>query len=257
MAEIYDNFLVPAMFAPFAADLSGRVASYAPARVLELAAGTGGLTRELCAALPGVDIVATDLNPAMVDRGQQRVPTATWRQADAQRLPFADATFDVTACQFGVMFVPDRAAAYAETRRVLVPGGRVVLAVWSTIAEHAFAAALVDALEAVFPDDPPTFVVRVPHGYADPAVVHAELAAAGFDQIAVDTVTLKGHAASTDDLVTGFCLGTPLRAALATRRDLAQARAEVARAMTERLGPGPCTARMTAHVVTAARPIEG
>jgi ubiquinone/menaquinone biosynthesis C-methylase UbiE len=88
---------------------------------LELAAGTGVLTGELVATLPAAEVMATDVNPAMVSLGSQRVPAARWEPADAMRLPYPDAQFDLVMCQSGVMSFPDRPAAFAEARRVLRP----------------------------------------------------------------------------------------------------------------------------------------
>src|SRR4051812_41370158 len=113
MSAAYDEYLVPAVFRPYADDLASRVARHRPREVLELAAGTGVLTQAIRAILPEVQITATDLNLAMVDVGSEKVPSATWRQADAMQLPFGDASVDLIACQFGVMFFPDRPAAYA------------------------------------------------------------------------------------------------------------------------------------------------
>src|SRR5688572_3462352 len=124
--EIYDEYLVPLIFEPYAEDLAARLISRPVANVLELAAGTGVVTRRLAAVLRGdVSIVATDLNQPMLDRAA-RTGTARpvdWRQADALQLPFADASFDAVICQFGVMFFPDKVRAFAEARRVLRPGG--------------------------------------------------------------------------------------------------------------------------------------
>ena len=124
--EIYDRFLVPLIFEPYAADLARRVAALGPSDVLETAAGTGVLTRALAAPLaPATRIVATDLNQPMLDQAARRQPAGgvEWRQADALALPFADRSFDVVACQFGVMFFPDKVQGYREARRVLRPGG--------------------------------------------------------------------------------------------------------------------------------------
>jgi SAM-dependent methyltransferase len=252
MPDAYQRFLVPTVFEPFAAELAGRVAARGPARVLELAAGTGALTEQLVTHLPGADVVATDLNPAMVALGARRVPGATWRQADAAHLPFEAAAFDAVVCQFGVMFFPDRPAAYAEACRVLAADGALLFNTWGPVAAHDFAAALVAALGNAFPDDPPGFVAAVPHGYADPDVVRADLAAAGFAQVRVDTVTLEGRARSARDVAVGFCTGSPLRAALEARGDLDAAVSAVAGTMEDILGPGPVTGRMTAHVVEAS-----
>src|SRR5205085_7260156 len=114
----------------------------APARVLELACGTGVVTRALAASLPApVSIVATDLNPAMLEEAQKQ-PIArevAWQPADACALPFAHGGFDAVVCQFGAMFFPDRVQGYAEARRVLAPGGSLVFNVWDDIASNEFA----------------------------------------------------------------------------------------------------------------------
>src|SRR5204863_2486935 len=180
MADAYEQYLTAPVFQPFAVDLAERVAAAAPRRVLELAAGTGALTRALAKSLPGAELTATDLNDAMVACGRERAPAAEWRQADALALPFGDGEFDAITCQFGVMFFPDKPAAFSEARRVLPREGTLVFNAWAALETHDFQAALVAALESVFPDDPPTFMAAVPHGYADPDVVAADLAAGGF-----------------------------------------------------------------------------
>jgi SAM-dependent methyltransferase len=251
MPEAYERWLVPAVFRPFAVDLARRVAAHRPRAVLELAAGTGVLTRELVAALgPGV-VTATDLNPAMVDLGRRQAPGADWRVADATAVPFRAGRFDLVACQFGVMFLPAKPAAFAEVRRLLAPGGVFLMNAWSTLPTHEFEAALVAALRRVFPDDPPTFLESVPHGYPDLAVVGADLEAGGLRASAAEPVTLEGYAASAADLTRGYCLGTPLRAEIAARGELDAAVGAVAEELAARLGPGPVTGRMTANVVEA------
>jgi SAM-dependent methyltransferase len=249
MPQAYDRWLAPALFRPFAIDLARRAARFAPRRVLELAAGTGVLTRELVTAVPSARVTATDLNAAMVEFGSRRVPRAAWRQADALRLPFEDQEFDLIACQFGVMFFPDRAAAFREMRRVLAPEGRLLFSTWDAVETHGFAAALVAGLAHVFPDDPPAFVAAVPHGYADLDQVAADLAAGGLECASVTSLTLDGHADSAADVAAGFCAGTPLRSAIEARGDLAASTAIVADQMTTRLGAGPVTATMTAHII--------
>jgi SAM-dependent methyltransferase len=256
MPQIYDQYLGPAVFHPFAVDLARRAARLRPGRVVEIAAGTGVVTAELLAAAPDARVTATDLNPAMVELGGRRVPGAAWQPADASSLPFPDAAFDLVVCQFGVMFFPDRRAAYAEFARVLVPSGHVLFNTWDTIDTHGFARVLVDALERAFPGDVPSFLSDVPHGYADPDVVAGDLRAAGCEVDSVETVTLEGRAASAADVAIGFCTGTPLRTEIEARGDLAVTTRSVCSEMTARLGEGPVSAPMTAHVVQA-RPREG
>ena len=124
--DLYERYMVPLMFEVYAVDLAARVGRLKPSRVLEIAAGTGAATRQLARELPvSATIVATDLNQPMLDHAAA-IGTAravAWRQADVMRLPFPDGSFDVVACQFGAMFFPDKPRAYAEVRRVLLPGG--------------------------------------------------------------------------------------------------------------------------------------
>ncbi|MEV5850051.1 class I SAM-dependent methyltransferase [Streptomyces sp. NPDC051985] len=251
MPEAYDRHLVPVFFGPFAADLAARAAALRPRTVLELAAGTGALTSALLDAVPTASVTATDLNEAMVIAGSAREPRAHWRQADAQELPFEDGGFDLVLCQFGVMFFPDRPAAYAEVRRVLAPRGRFLFNSWGPLATHGFGAAFQAALEGSMPDGAPTFLPDVPHGYADPAVVAADLAAAGLALATAEEVTLEGVAESAASVATGFLTGTPVSAAVQAREDAQALQLAVTRKMTDHLGPGPVTAPMTATVYTA------
>jgi SAM-dependent methyltransferase len=249
MPEYYDRWLGPTVFGPFATDLARR-ASPVDGRVLELAAGTGVLTRELVAA--GVRVTATDLNPAMVAYGSRQVPEASWEQADAMRLPFPDGAFDLVVCQFGVMFLPDRPAGYAEAGRVLAPGGRLLFNTWDTIGTHGFEAPLVAALHQLLPPGPPLFLETVPHGYTELPVITADLAEGGMKPESVETVTVSGRTEVTADLVRAYCLGTPLRADLEQRADLDATIAALTELMVAQLGPGPVTAAMNAHVIEAS-----
>ncbi|MEU8134218.1 class I SAM-dependent methyltransferase [Streptodolium elevatio] len=252
MPAAYEQYLVPVVFRPFAEDLTARAAALRPGRVLELAAGTGVLTSSLLAAAPWAEVTATDLNEAMVAFGSDRAPDAVWRQADAQRLPFPDGGFDLVVCQFGVMFFPDRIEAFTEVHRVLAPGGRFLFNTWGPLGTHSFEVALQAGLERAFPADPPRFFATVPHGYSDPSVVAADLAAAGFTVEDEQELTLQGQAASTADLAIGYLTGTPVRMAVEERGGGPAVKATVVEEMTARLGPGPVTAPMTAYVFRAA-----
>ncbi|MEU7812668.1 class I SAM-dependent methyltransferase [Pseudonocardia sp. NPDC049154] len=253
MPEAYATGLEAPVFAPFAAELAARAATTAPRRVLEVAAGTGVVTRALADALPGTDLLATDLNPAMVGHGARREARARWEQADAARLPAADGSVDLVVCGFGVMFFPDRAAAYAEVRRVLTPGGRFLFTAWDEVKAHAFADALCAGLRAAFPADPPPFVERVPHGYTDPERIRADLAGAGFGDVDVERVMRTGTAPSAAAVAVGFCTGTPLRAQIEERGGSAAALRTVGDTMTALLGPGEVRGEMAAYVVEARR----
>lgn len=253
----YDRHLGPLIFQAYADDLAARVAALAPARLLETAAGTGIVTRAMVRACPYAAITASDLNQPMLDYAadQPGAGGVIWRQADAQSLPFAEASFDVVVCQFGAMFFPDRVAAYREARRVLSPGGRFLLGVWGDLAANDFARAVTDALAAHFPDDPPRFLARTPHGYAEIDTVRADLFAAGFAAVAVDTIEHRSTAPSPREAAVAYCHGTPLRSEIEARApgslDAATAAAEAL--LARRFGAGTIDGRIRAHVFTAAR----
>ena len=254
--KLYDTHLVPLIFEPYAADLAKRLASRPLSRLLEAAAGTGVVTRALAATLPEkVAIVATDLNQAMLDQaaavGTQRA--VEWRQADAMRLPFEDASFDAVVCQFGVMFFPEKSKAFAEARRVLRPGGVFLFNVWDRIAENEFADTVTSALETVFPEDPPRFMARTPHGYHDRRLIERDLAGGGFSRAPrIETVAARSRASSARVVAIAYCQGTPLRSEIEARdaSRLAEATEVAAQAIAQRFGRGAVDGKIQAHVVT-------
>jgi ubiquinone/menaquinone biosynthesis C-methylase UbiE len=254
--EFYDRYLGPLIFEPYALDLAERIARLAPQRLLETAAGTGRVTRALARALPETaEIVATDLNQGMVDFGVAviQAPNLTWQQADALALPFDDGTFDAVACQFGVMFFPDKAKAFAEARRVLKPGGVFIFNVWDRIEENEFADTVTTALASLFPKDPPRFMARTPHGYHDKRVIERDLAKAGFTASPqIDTVAARSRAASPLDPAIAYCQGTPLRNEIEARdaERLGEATEIAAKAIAKRFGRGAVDGKIQAHIVT-------
>ena len=256
--EVYDAYLVPLTFEPFAADLAKRLSGRPVQRILEIAAGTGVVTRALSSAMPeNVSIVATDLNQTMLDRasavGVSR--PVVWRQADAMQLPFPDGAFDAVVCQFGVMFFPDKVKAFSEVRRVLARGGVFIFNVWDDLASHEIEHAVTTALESVFPADPPRFLARTPHGYSDTRVIERDIASAGFTTTPeISTVESRSRAASPRIPALAYCQGTPLRNEIEARdaSRLTEATEVVTAAIARRFGPGPVEAKMRAHVVVVA-----
>lgn len=258
--EIYDRLLVPLIFEPYARDLAARLAKLEPQDVLEIAAGTGVLTRAMVSQLAAsTRIVATDLNQPMLDRAAARQPPdrrIMWRQADALALPFEDESFDVVACQFGAMFFPDRVQGYKEARRVLKPGGHFLFNVWDRLGDNVFADVVTEALATLFPQDPPRFLARTPHGYHDVEKIRKELTAAGFASISIETLDETSRAASAGDVAVAYCQGTPLRNEIEARdaARLGEATQAAAEALARRFGAGPIEGRIRAHVATAVRP---
>ena len=256
--EIYDSLLVPMLFDPYALDLGARLA-LADGSLLEVAAGTGAVTRRLADVLPpAVSIVATDLNQPMLDRAAARGTSrpVTWQQADVMSLPFADGSFDAVVCQFGVMFFPDRPKAYAEARRVLKPGGVFLFNAWDRLADNEFAETATDALATVFPQDPPRFMARTPHGYHERAAIERDLASGGFEKPArIATVTARSRAPSAREPAIAYCRGTPLRSEIEARdaAKLGEATDVVAKALAQRFGTGAVDGKIQAHVVSVEK----
>lgn len=255
--EHYDRYLVPLIFESYADDMARRVAVQSPMAVLETAAGSGVVTRAVAAVLPAsASYAVTDLNPAMLDQARLRQADdrrISWRQADAQALPFEDGSFDVVCCQFGAMFFPDRIKAYSEARRVLKPDGAFIFSVWGRIEENVFANDVINALAELFPQDPPRFLARTPHGYHDLELIRRDVEAAGFSGVTIDTREDQSRASSPRDAVIGYCQGSPLRNEIEARLPggLEAATEHAARAIAARHGDGPVSAKMQAHVIEA------
>ena len=254
--ENYDRYMVPLIFEPFAADLAQRAASLSPSAVLETAAGTGVVTRVLAPKLSaGASYIVTDLNQPMLDYASRQAPDSRikWRQADALALPFENAAFDLICCQFGAMFFPDRSSAYREAKRVLKPGGHFLFNVWDRIEENVFADDVTNALARIFPDDPPRFLARTPHGYHDTALIRSELEDAGFSRVVIETRAEQSRASSPRLPAVAYCQGTVLRNEIEARGagKLEAATSYAASAIADRHGGGEVAAKIQAHVIVA------
>jgi ubiquinone/menaquinone biosynthesis C-methylase UbiE len=251
--SLYDRYMGPLLFEPYANLVAERSALLRPARILETAAGTGIVTRAVSQAVPQAQIVATDVNPAVLEFAAQRVRSerVAFERADAQDLPFAEGSFELVLCQFGVMFFPDKVRANREARRVLRSGGHYLLVSFDRLELNPVPKAAEDAVARLFPDDPPQYMERGPFSYADPALIEHDLLAAGFTDIELETVALSSRV-SARDAAQGIVLGSPFRAEIEGRGPAALDRA--ANAVTEALlhWDGK-DAPMSAHVVTATK----
>ena len=243
----------PLLFAPYAKLVAERAAFLQPQRILETAAGTGIVTRALHDAVPQAQIVATDVNPAMLEAAAQRLGSdrVSFQPADAQDLPFDDESFDLVVCQLGVMFFPEKVRANAEARRVLRSNGRYLLVSFNRLELNPVPEAAGNAIAALFPDDPPAYMERGPFSYVDPALIERDLVAAGFADIKLETVALT-TGVSARDAAKGMVLGSPLRAEIERRDPAALDRA--LEAVTAALARWDGShAPMSAHVATATK----
>lgn len=216
----YDRYLGPLLFEDSARDLVARLDLGPRTRVLEIAAGTGIVTRHLRARLPrSAKLVASDLNQPMLDfarSGFSQDASVEWRQADATALPFEPATFDVVVCQYGLMFFPDKPAAAREARRVLAPGGTFAFSVWGPLATNPHARLAHETIASLFPVNPPDFYA-LPFGYHDRAAITTLLAATGFTRITCEPRRFEGTSPSAVDAATGLVFGNPVLAAIKER----------------------------------------
>ncbi|MGZ4315484.1 MAG: class I SAM-dependent methyltransferase [Gaiellaceae bacterium] len=250
--SLYDRYMGHLLFEPYAKYVAERVARLDPDRVLETAAGTGIATRAVTEAAPRAMIVATDINPAVVEFAGQHLQSerVEFQRADAQDLPFNDATFDLVLCLFGIMFFPDKVRANAEARRVLRPHGRYMLVTFNRLDLNPIPKAAGEAVASLFPEDP-RYMERGPFSYTDAALVEEDLRRAGFEAIELETVELSSSVTARD-AARGIVLGSPFRAEI-ERLDasaLERATAAVENALEAWDGKD---APMSAHVATATR----
>jgi ubiquinone/menaquinone biosynthesis C-methylase UbiE len=243
------------MFAPYAADTAARLSDLRSGALLELAAGTGAVTRELARVLPPeVRIVATDLNEGMLEIAAVKpiARSVTWKQADARKLPFQGGEFDAVVCQFGVMFLPDKIASHREVRRVLAPGGRFLFAVWDRLEANPLSLVGAQAVARSFSDDPPDFFERMPFGYHDPSAIREAVERAGFARVEVEVLE-KVVPATSEGAAIGLCQGTPLRGEIEARAPerLEEVTEAVRVALEAHYGGATFEHRMSALVVSA------
>ena len=246
--SLYDRFMGPLLFEPYARHVARQVAALRPGRILETAAGTGIVTRAVSEAVPEATIVATDINPAVVEFAAQlpHSDRVTFERADAQNLPFDDASFDLVLC----LFFPDKVQANAEARRVLRPGGSYVLVTFDRLDLNPIPKAAGEAVAGLFPEDP-RYMERGPFSYTDAAIAEQDLRAAGFDSVEVETVELSSTV-SAREAAQGIILGSPFRAEI-ERLD-ASAVERSTRAVEKALRTWDGTnAPMSAHIATAVR----
>lgn len=209
----YDQGLGPVIFVDYATEMAHRVAACTPARVLETAAGSGIVTRQLRDVLPnGTHLTATDLNAPMLDVARTKFQPGEqveFKPADAMALPFEDGSYDAVVCQFGVMFFPDKAKSYHEVYRVLAPGGRYFLSVWDSHHYNPWARIVHEVGGQFFPEDPPQFYT-VPFSYHQVDAIERSLAEAGFTDIEVAVTPIEKDIVDIAAFARGTVYGNPL-----------------------------------------------
>lgn len=256
----YDEGLGPVIFQPYAEDIAARAKALSPKSLLELAAGTGIVTRVLRDALPSrTKILASDLNDDMLDIAKKKFrfwDKVSFSVIDAMDIGHADASFDMLLAQFGIMFMPDKVASLKEALRVLKPGGTYLYSAWDNQAANPFAGIADKLIGSFFESDPPGFY-KVPFHYHDPALLKADAEAAGFADVAVERVEKTGVITSLDSFANAFVFGNPVHIEIEERGTGVtpeQARDAVRQTFAETFGEAPTTMPLAAYVVTAKKP---
>jgi ubiquinone/menaquinone biosynthesis C-methylase UbiE len=257
--ENYDRGLGPLIFLDYADDIARRAAAHRPGRVLEIAAGTGIVSRRLRDLLPAATtLTASDLNPPMLEWAARKFKQGEWiefRQADAMALPFADAAFDAIVCQFGVMFYPDKDKSYREAMRVLAPGGRYHFSVWDAHRHNACGRITHETVAGLFPADPPGFF-KVPYGYHRIDPIKDALEAAGFGAITASVVSQEKEIPDAAAFARGFVFGSPLFEQIRERGGVSPeaVHAKLTDAFRREFGADPGRMRLQAIVFEARKP---
>jgi SAM-dependent methyltransferase len=226
--------------------------------VLELACGTGIVTRRLRDWLPSdARLVASDLNGAMIEQARTKFRSdehVEWQEADATNLPFADQSFDIAVCQFGVMFFSDKPAAFREAHRVLAPGGEFLFSVWGTLENNELSLVAERAIATFFHSDPPKFY-GVPFGFHDPVQIKSMLASAGFESPEVVVVEKPSVCASAVDAAVALVEGTPMIGQVLARAQVAVSEVvnAVAQAIAGRFGDTTVQSTLTALLCRARK----
>lgn len=210
--ENYDRLLGPVLFADYAEEMARRTAALAPSRVLEVAAGTGIVSRALRDQLPAAAaLTVTDLNAPMLEVAQQKFAAGEavmFGTANALELPFEDGAFDVVVSQFGVMFYPDKEKAYREAFRVLAPGGWFLFSIWDAHRYNPLGGIGHAAVAGLFPDDPPGFLlVPFSTSFED---AKAPLLGAGFTELQAAVVPREKSGVDMTAIARGFVFGNPV-----------------------------------------------
>jgi SAM-dependent methyltransferase len=256
--EHYDRGLGPVIFVDYAADIARRTAACGPARVLETAAGTGIVTRQLRDTLPaGAHVTATDLNAPMLEVARTKFrpgEEVDFRPADATALPFADGAFDAVVCQFGVMFFPNKDLAYREVHRVLAPGGRYLFSVWDSHRHNPFGRIAHETAASFFPADPPQFYT-VPFSYYLIDPIKESLVDAGFNDISAAVVRREKDIPDTARFARGLVYGNPLIDQIKQRGGVDPDRVvdTLAQALRREFGADPARMPLQAIVFSATR----
>jgi SAM-dependent methyltransferase len=252
----YEKYLGPLIFSEYAKDLANRITVPTGGSLLETAAGTGMATRQLRDSISkDVRIVATDLNEDMLSLAKgkfERSENIEFQIANALDLPFGDATFEAIACQFSVMFFPDKLLSLQEAARVLKPGGKFYFNIWDSFDHNHLIQTVNKSIAEYLPDNPPDFF-NVPYGYYEIDVIKNLLFEAGFADIEISVLPRVSATDEARDVAMGYVMGSPVRLQIeqCAPESLSKIVDAVEHAVGRKFGYKSVKAKMQAIVFTA------
>lgn len=254
--EVYDRYLGPLLFEPFAIDLSERIKNKKFDSMLELASGTGRVTRHLSNLFPDAKIYSTDINPDMLEVAKKKVEAhnVEWKQADMQEIPFDDSKFDLVICQFGIMFVPDKSKAFKDILRVLKPGGVFLFNTWNSFDKNILAQTTDELINSFFKEDPIIFY-RIPFSYFQEDEIRKQMNDAGFKNITFTFLQKEGISPNVREAAKGLVEGNPALISINERNPELKnvIEKQLAKKLLENFGDNPIKCSMNAIVVETVK----
>ncbi len=251
----YEQFFGPLYFEPYAIEVAKRIDPVQVSIVLEIAAGTGRVTRHIRERIsPSAKLIASDISEDMLAVAKKKLSylDIEWQNIDAQQLPFVDNSIDLVVCCFGYMFVPDKAKAFAEVYRVLRPGGQFLFTTWDKL-ENNGASNSCRSIARKYLEEPLPESSNLATSMHDKCVIAQLLQDAGFPKISIEKVGLLCICATAKEAAYNFVEGGSVYDYIRKRHPdrIDEIKITVEKELAERFGSAPMIAPMSAVISQA------
>jgi ubiquinone/menaquinone biosynthesis C-methylase UbiE len=254
-ATYYDQFLGPLFFEPYAIEVAKRIDPAPVSIALEIAAGTGRVTRHIRERISAsAKLIASDISEEMLGEAKKKLShlDIEWQHIDAQQLPFSDNSIDLVVCCFGYMFVPDKPKAFAEVYRVLRPGGLFLFTTWDSL-EHNAASYTSRTIAKQYLEEPLPESYNLATSMSDEAVIRPFLQDAGFSKITIEKVKHFSVSPTAKEAAYGLVQAGLIYEEIKKRNPewIDEIKIKVEKELTEKYGAAPMVAPMSAVISQA------
>ncbi|MEO5592707.1 MAG: class I SAM-dependent methyltransferase [Chitinophagaceae bacterium] len=254
-AEFYDQFFGPLFFEPYAIEVAKRIDPIPVGIALEIAAGTGRVTRHIRERISAsAKLIASDINEDMLDEAKKKLShlDIEWQHIDAQQLPFSDNSIDLVVCCFGYMFVTDKPKAFAEARRVLKPGGMFIFTTWDTLEQNA-ASYISSSIAKEYLEGPVPEANNLATSMSDATIIKPLLQDAGFSKILIEKVAQVSVSPTAEEAAYGFVKGSPFYKEIKKRNPawIDEIKIKVEKELADKFGAAPMVAPISAIISQA------